>query len=62
MEAELKTMKSKTMTKKDIVESAMMCCEPTSNLTEEKTHKEPEKVTKKPIEKTGKQKHGEEYV
>ena len=62
MEAELKTMKSKTMTKKDIVECAMMCCEPTSNLTEEKTHTEPEKVTKKPVEKTGKQKHGEEYV
>ena len=55
MEAKLKTMKSKTMTKKDIVESAMMCWEPTSNLTEEKPHEEPVKVTKKPVEKTEKQ-------
>ena len=46
MEAELKTMKSKTMTKKDIVKSAMMCWEPTSNLSEEEPHEEPEKVTK----------------
>ena len=62
MEAELKTLKSETMTKKDIVESAMMCWEPTSNLSEEEPHEEPEKVTKKPVEKTEKQKHGEEHV
>ena len=63
MEAESKTMKSETMTTKDIVESVMMCWEPMSNLTEENPHKEPEKVTKKPIEKTEKQKkHGEEHV
>ena len=62
MEAKLKTMKSKTMTKKDIVESAMMCWEPTSNLSEEEPHEEPEKVTKKPVEKTEKQKHGKEHV
>ena len=62
MEVEIKTMKSEPMTKKDIVESAMMCWEPRSNLSEEKPHEEPEKVTKKPIEKTGKQKHGEEHV
>ena len=62
MEVELKTMKSKSMTENEIVESAMMCWEPTSNLSEEKPHKEPEKVTKKPIEKTEKQKHGEEHV
>ena len=30
--------------------------------SEEKPHEEPEKVTKKPIEKTGKQKNGEEHV
>ena len=62
MEVDLKTMKSKSMTKKEKVESAMMCWEPTSNLSEEEPHKEPEKVMKKPIEKTEKQKHGEEHV
>ena len=62
MEVELKTMKSESMTKKEIVESAMMCWEPTNNLSEEKPHEEPEKVTKKPVEKTEKQKHGEEHV
>ena len=62
MEVELKTMKSKSMAKKEKVESAMMCWEPTSNLSEEEPHKEPEKVTKKPVEKTEKQKHGEEHV
>ena len=50
------------MTKKEIVESAMTCWEPTSTLSEEKPHEEPEKVTKKPIKKTEKQKHGEEHV
>ena len=62
MEVELKTMKSESTTKEGKVESAMMCWEPTSNLSEEKPHEEPEKVTKKPIEKTEKQKHGEEHV
>ena len=62
MEVELKTMKSETMTRKEKVQSAMMCWEPTSNLSEEEPHEEPEKVTKKPIEKTEKQKHGEEDV
>ena len=62
MEVEIKTMKSQPMTKKDIVESAMMCWEPTSNVSEERPHKEPEKVAKKPVEKTEKQKHGEEHV
>ena len=62
MGVELKTMKSKSMTKKEIFESAMMCWEPTSNLSEEKPHEEPEKVTKKPVKKTEKHKHGEEHV
>ena len=62
MEVELKTMKSESMTEKGKVESLMMCWEPTSNLSEEKPHEEPEKVTKKSIEKTEKQKHGEEHV
>ena len=33
-----------------------------SNLSEEEPHEEPEKVMKKPVEKTEKQKHGEESV
>ena len=40
----------------------MMCWEPTSNFSEEEPHEEPEKVAKKPIEKTEKQNHGEEHV
>ena len=62
MEAKLKTLKSETTTKKDIVKSAMMCWEPTSNSSEEEPQEEPEKVTKKPVEKTEKQKHGKEHV
>ena len=62
MEVELKTMKSESMAKKEKVESAMMCWEPMSNLSEEEPHEEPEKVTKKPVKKTEKQKHGEEHI
>ena len=62
MEVKLKIMRSKSMTKKDKVESAMMCWEPTSNFTKEEPHEELDKVTKKPIEKTEKQKHEEEHV
>ena len=40
----------------------MMCWEPTRNFLEEKPHEEPEKVAKKPIKKSEKQKHGEEHV
>ena len=62
MEAELKTVKSDSTTKNDKVESAMMCWELTSDFSKEETHEEPEKVAKKPIEKTEKQKHEEEHV
>ena len=62
MEAELKTMRSKSTTKKEKVESAMMCWEPTGNFSKEETHEEPEKVAKKPAEKTEKRKHEEEHV
>ena len=62
METKLKTVESDSTTKNDKVESAMMCWEPTCNLSEEKPHKEPEKVMKKLVEKTEKQKHGEEHV
>ena len=62
MEAELKTVKSDSTTKNDKVKSAMMCWELTSGSSKEETHEEPEKVAKKPIEKTEKQKHEEEHV
>ena len=62
MEVELKTMRNESTTKKEKVESAMMCWEPTSNFLEEEPHEEPEKVAKKPVEKTEKQKHEEEHV
>ena len=62
MEVELKTMKSESMTKKEKVKSAMMCWELMSNLSEEEPHEEPEKVAKKPVKMTEKQKHGEEHV
>ena len=62
MEAELKTIRSESMTKNEKVKSAMMCWESASNLTEEEPHKEPEKVAKKPIEKMEKPKHEEEHV
>ena len=62
MEAKLKSMKSKSMTKKGKVESAMMCWELTSDFSKEETQEEPEKVAKKPAEKTEKHKHEEEHV
>ena len=40
----------------------MMCWELTSGFSKEETHEEPEKVEKKPVEKTEKQKHEEEHV
>ena len=55
-------MKSKSTTKNGKVESAMMCWELTSDFSKEETHEEPEKVAKKPVEKTEKQKHEEEHV
>ena len=48
MEAELKTVGSKSTTKNKKVESTMMCWESTSNFMEEKPPEEPEKVAKKP--------------
>ena len=62
MEAELKTMKSKSMTKNGKVEFTMMCWELTNEFSKEETHEEPEKVAKKPVEKMEKQKHEEEHV
>ena len=62
MAVELKTMKSESTTKKQKVESAMMCWESTSNFSEEEPHEELEKVAKKPVEKTEKQKREEEHA
>ena len=62
MEGKLKTMKSNSTTKNGKVESAMMCWELTSDFSKEETREEPEKVVKKPVEKTKKQKHEEEHV
>ena len=57
MEVELRTIRSKSMTKNEKVESMMMCWESMSNFTEEEPHEEPEKVAKKPVEKMEKLKH-----
>ena len=62
MEVELKTMRNKSTTKKEKVESAMMCWESTSNSSGEEPHEELEKVAQKPIENTEKQNHEEEHV
>ena len=51
---ELMTVRDDSTTKKDIVESAMMCWEPTESLAEEEPHDEPDNVTNKPIETTKK--------
>ena len=62
MEVELRTIRNKSTTKNEKVESAMMCWESTNNFMEEEPHKEPGKVAKKPVEKTEKLKHEEEHV
>ena len=62
MEVKSKTMRSESTTKKEKVESAMMCWESKGNFTEEEPHEEPEKVAKKPIEKMEMKKHEEEHV
>ena len=62
IEVELRTIRSKSTTKNEKVESAMMCWESTSNFTEEEPHKEPEKMAKKPVKRMEKQKHEEEHV
>ena len=62
MEDELRTKKSKSMTKNEEAEVAMMCWEAMNNFPEEEPHKEPEKVEKKPVKKTEKPKHEEEHV
>ena len=60
--AELKTVRDESTTKKDNVESAMMCWESTESLAEKEHREEPEKMVNKLIETTEKQKHEEEHV
>ena len=60
--AELKTIWDESTTKKDTVESAMMCWESTESLAEKEYRKEPEKMANKLVETTEKQKHEEEHV
>ena len=60
--AELKTIRDASMTKKDNVESAMMCWESTESLAEKEHREEPEKMANKLVETTEKQKHEEEHV
>ena len=60
--AKLKTVSAESMTKKDNVESAMMCWESTESLVEKDNHEEPEKMANKLVETTEKQKHEEEHV
>ena len=59
---ELTTLRDESTTKKDNVESAMMCWESTESLVEKEHHEEPEKMSNKLVETTEKQKHGEEHV
>ena len=60
--AELKTVRNESTTKKDNVESAMMCWESTESFVEKEHREEPEKMTNKLVETTEKQKHEEEHV
>ena len=62
MEDEIRTKKSKSMTKNEEVETAMICWEAMNDLPEKEPRKEQEKEEKKPIEKTEKSKHEEEHV
>ena len=60
--SELKTIRDKSTTKKDNVESAMMCWESTESLVEKEHREEPEKMVIKLVETMEKQKHEEEHV
>ena len=60
--AELKTVRDESTTKKDNVESAMMCWESAESLAEKEHREEPEKMVNKLVETTEKQIHEEEQV
>ena len=58
----LKTVRDESTTKKDNVESAMMCWESAESFMEKEHCEEPEKMTNKLVKTTEKQKHEEEHV
>ena len=60
--AEFKTVRDESTTKKDNVESAMMCWESTESLAEKEHREEPDKTANKLVETTEKQEHEEEHV
>ena len=60
--AELKTVRDESTTKKDNVESAMMCWQSTESFVEKEHRAEPEKMANKLVDTTEKQKHEEEHV
>ena len=60
--AKLKTVRDESTTKKDNIESAMMCWESTESLAEKEHREEPAKMASKLVETTEKQKHEEEHV
>ena len=60
--AKLKTVRDESTTKKDKVESAMMCWEPIESLVEKEHREQPEKMANNLVETTEKQKHEEEHV
>ena len=62
MEDEIRTMKSKSTTKNEEVETVMMCWEAMNDLLEKEPRKEQDKEEKKPVEKMEKSKHEEEHV
>ena len=55
--AELKTVRDESTTKKDNIESAMMCWESTESLAEKEHREESEMMANKLVETTQKQKH-----
>ena len=59
---EFTTIRNDPTTKKDNVESAMMCWEPIENLEEEEPRNGQEEKANMLVETTGKQKHEEEHV
>ena len=60
--AKLKTVRDESTTKKDNIESVMMCWESTESLAEKEHREEPEKMVNKLVEMMEKQKHEEEHV
>ena len=59
---ELRTVRDESTTRKDNVESVMMCWESTESLAEKEHREKPEKVANKLVETTEKQKHEEEHI